>query len=173
MTRDALLRLLATSPAAVRLALTTLYARQTGDERNAGATTHLNGQGFNATDATFASSLARQVEARRVLSTRQLAAARRLLPKYVGQLLASGVEWETVAPRTGDELRAMETLASDLQHNTNGGSIPPRLSSSGEKGSGSTPLNGLRKTVDTGGPPDSVATEVTAGASCAQEAATQ
>ncbi len=113
MDRDALLHLLATWPAAVRLALTTLYARQTDDERAAGATAHLNGQGFNAMDAVFGSSLARQVEAQHPLTAYQLAAARRLLPKYVGQLLASGVDWAAVAP--GAELRAMEQLAAQLQ----------------------------------------------------------
>jgi hypothetical protein len=107
--------LLATSPAAVRVALTALYARQTGDEQTAGATTHLNGAGFNATDSAFASSLARQIETRRTLSARQLAAARRLLPKYARQLLASGVDWEALTPkRDVGELRAMESLAAEF-----------------------------------------------------------
>jgi hypothetical protein len=109
--RAALLQLLATSPAAVRLALTTLYARQTGDEQRSGATTHRNAMGFNATDSAFGSSLARQVIARRPLSSRQITAARRMLPKYAGQMLASGAVW----PVAGDELRAMESLAVELK----------------------------------------------------------
>lgn len=113
MNRPQLLHLLATWPAAVRLALTTLYARQTSDEQAAGATTHVNGQGFNARDAVFGSSLARQVAAGHPLTAYQLAAARRLLPKYAGQLLASGVDWAAVAPN--GELRAMEELATQLQ----------------------------------------------------------
>src|SRR5690349_328082 len=92
------LHLLNTWPTVVRLALTTLYARQTGDEQNSGTTTHLNGQGFNAMDATFGSSLARQIAAGRPLTAYQLAAARRLLPKYAAQLLASGVDWAAAAP---------------------------------------------------------------------------
>jgi hypothetical protein len=120
MDRSTLIHLLAISPAAARLALTTLYARQTEDERAQGATTHLNGAGFNATDSTFASSLARQVEAGRPLSARQLAAARRLLPKYAGQLLASGVNWDALAPKgPRSDLLAMETLAMDLQEACN------------------------------------------------------
>lgn len=116
MDRDTLIRTLNSSPAAVRTALTTLHARQTTDEQRNAATRHRNAMGFNATDAAFLSSLADRVNAGHPLSMRQLAAARRALPKYAGQLLASGVEWgKFVGPRRdAPELRAMETLAAEL-----------------------------------------------------------
>lgn len=116
MDRDTFIRTLNSSPAAVRVALTTLHARQTTDEQRGGTTRHRNAQGFNATDAAFLTSLAERVAAGHPLSVRQVATARRALVKYAGQLLASSVAWEQYsAPRrdTG-ELRAMEALATEL-----------------------------------------------------------
>lgn len=117
-----LITILQRSERAVGRALTVLYASQTGDEQSGAQTRHLNGVGFNAMDAAYLSSLARQVGAGRSLSRAQLAVARRALPKYTRQLLASGVAWEALdAPRhDGDELRAMEALAMEL----NGGAAP-------------------------------------------------
>lgn len=128
MDRDALARLLATHPAAIERALTALYVRQTDDERSCGDTRHRNGAGFNANDARFLTSLALQVERQRSrlggyrLSPRQHAAAGRLLPKYAGQLLACGVNWNQFASSAarGEELRAMEELAASLLENTGG-----------------------------------------------------
>ena len=117
MNRDQLLRVLNESAPAVRAALTTLHAAQTTDEQRTGATTHANGQGFNAADAAFLSSLATQVEQGRRLTGRQLYAARCALPKYTGQLLASTTDWGRFIStrRDPDELRAMEQLAAELQ----------------------------------------------------------
>lgn len=115
MDRSTLIKTLNTSPAAVRLALTTLHARQTDDEQRTAATRHANGMGFNAVDAAFLSSLAVCVKVGKRLSERQLVAARRALPKYADQLLASGVEWgKYTATRDAGELRAMEALAVEL-----------------------------------------------------------
>lgn len=118
MDRTELLTVLQRSDAAVRAALTALYARQTGDEQQGDATRHRNAMGFNATDAAFLSSLARQVGIGRRLSREQLAAARRALPKYARQLLASGVAWESLGAgqkrNADEELLALETLALEL-----------------------------------------------------------
>lgn len=132
MDRAELIHLLSTRNAATECALTVLYNRQTDDERSCGDTRHHNGSGFSATDARFLSSLALQIErqrgriAGRCLSPRQLDAARRLLPKYARQLLASSVDWSQFASGApsntarGEELRAMEQLATSLLENTGG-----------------------------------------------------
>lgn len=116
MNREQLLHLIENSSPAVRTALTTLYARQTDDERSGLTTRHNNGQGFNYADAEVGSSLAQWVLARKPLSGPQMRCARRFLPKYATQLLASGVDWEAVAlQRDYVEMSAMEALALDLQ----------------------------------------------------------
>lgn len=76
-------------------AVLAIYAHQTHDEKQADATTHDNGVGFNGRDAEFLSSIARQLTERgfsketrdRVpLSFKQLACVRKSMPKYAGQL---------------------------------------------------------------------------------------
>jgi hypothetical protein len=76
-------------------------AGQDADEQEAGSTLRLNGRGFSGVDADFLSSLARQVIANREkraaqdptvyagdLSPRQIAAWRKVAPKYSRQLVA-------------------------------------------------------------------------------------
>jgi hypothetical protein len=92
------------NPKAVYRALEVLLERQTDDERAEGTTNHLNGRGFNGRDAKFGTDLANQVSDWRKgmspyaqpLSPKQLAAARRMLHKYAGQLarIANGTEVE-------------------------------------------------------------------------------
>lgn len=67
-------------------ALVSLFEQQTKDEQATESTNHRNGAGFNSVDAAFGSSLAKQVIAGRALSDKQIAAARKMLQKYVGQL---------------------------------------------------------------------------------------
>jgi len=116
MDRDAFTQLLYRSPEAVARALVILHERQTPDERASGDTRHRNAQGFNATDAGFGSSLARQVAGGRTLTRHQLVAARQMLGKYAGQLLASGVAWEhfDAQHNAGSERQALEALAAEL-----------------------------------------------------------
>lgn len=81
----------ATNPAWAEHALVALFNRQTADEQQAEATVEKNHVGFNATDAEFLSSLAKQVIASRYpagrkLSEKQLTYAFKRLPKYAGQL---------------------------------------------------------------------------------------
>jgi hypothetical protein len=67
-------------------ALTTLYAYQTSDEQQDRSASHLNGCGFNKYDAVFLSSLAERVNKGLTLTEKQKDFARKLLPKYAGQL---------------------------------------------------------------------------------------
>ena len=87
-TREQIRTLLESNPRMVERSLVKLYERQTADEQASLSTKHENGQGFNAFDAEFLSSLATQVIGGRTLSHKQLAAARKALKKYVGQLTA-------------------------------------------------------------------------------------
>ncbi len=89
--KDTVRALLANNAQAVYKALICLYNRKTADEQQSEDTKHLNGRGFNARDAQFGSSLAQQCinpdkRYRNPLSPNQLAAARRMLNKYAGQL---------------------------------------------------------------------------------------
>jgi hypothetical protein len=89
-----MLDLLDRSNVAVEQALLVLYARQTADEQQAGATTEHNGQGFGHVDAELLTSYAQQVERWRFraregqrLTERQMQFARPKVKKYVGQLV--------------------------------------------------------------------------------------
>ena len=66
--------------------LLAVFALQTEDERVAGNTTHQNGVGFNGVDAPFCTSLVEQFRTRGSLSPKQIAALRKIMPKYAGQL---------------------------------------------------------------------------------------
>jgi hypothetical protein len=81
-------------------AVLALYGCQEADEQNTQATRHKNGMGFNGTDAYILSSFAQQIQQRKeeeragtlpagygLLSPKQIAIARRKMPKYANQLL--------------------------------------------------------------------------------------
>lgn len=86
MIRDEVKLLLATSALAVERALVALYHCQTETERSTARTVEHNGRGFNALDAAFGTSLAKQVKEGKTLSPRQIQCGRKLAIKYVGQL---------------------------------------------------------------------------------------
>lgn len=86
-TKDDIKALLEKNDLAVERALVALYNRQTADEQATHTTAHHNGMGFNGVDADFGTSLAEKVLKGWKLSPKQLAAARKMLRKYVGQLL--------------------------------------------------------------------------------------
>lgn len=69
-----------------RRALMALYRNQTDDERSAERTVYRNGVGFNGVDAGILTSLAKQLEERGTLSSKQMAILHKALPKYSGQL---------------------------------------------------------------------------------------
>lgn len=68
-------------------AIQVIYLRQTMDERRAGETKHSNGIGFTGADAKYLSYLARWLDSGKFLSGAHLAKARKLMPKYAGQIL--------------------------------------------------------------------------------------
>lgn len=68
--------------------LLAIFALQTEDERAVGSTTYHNGVGFNGVDAPFCTSLAEQFKGRGSLSPKQIAALRKIMPKYAAQLAA-------------------------------------------------------------------------------------
>lgn len=63
-----------------------LYEQQTDEEQEESSTNEENGRGFNATDAPFCSSLSEQVLNGKDLSYKQIAALRKILPKYSKQI---------------------------------------------------------------------------------------
>ena len=75
----------------VAKALKLLYAEQTEDEQEHSDTVEQNGRGFNATDAGFCSSLAKQLIAGKDLTFKQIESLRKILPKYSKQI---SVLWE-------------------------------------------------------------------------------
>lgn len=68
-------------------AIQVIYLAQTADERQAGETKHLNGVGFNGCDAKFLSYCAKYLESNPHLTGTFLEKARKLMPKYAGQIL--------------------------------------------------------------------------------------
>jgi len=129
VTRESILALLETDQRAVERAVLVMQARQTADEQ-VGVTRHDNGRGWNAYDAAFGREMYDWImlgttprdkthtngkgEARRgygkalgtTLLPKQAAAVRKMLSKYVGQLLeeaqakAANVQPATVQPAT-------------------------------------------------------------------------
>lgn len=61
---------------------------QTSEEIDSESTRDQNGRGWNSCDAPFMTSLARQIEERGSLSSGQTKVARKVIKKYVGQLLS-------------------------------------------------------------------------------------
>ena len=82
-------------------ALLCVYGHQTAGEQAMAATVERNGEGFNGTDANFCSSLVEQFHRRGSLSPKQLAALRKIMPKYHRQFPADiePVEMKTMKPK--------------------------------------------------------------------------
>lgn len=85
-TEDQIRDMIMTYRNAAERAVVSLFEQQTDDEQATAATKEHNGRGFNGLDAAFGTSLATQVMADRHFSDKQLAAARKMLQKYIGQL---------------------------------------------------------------------------------------
>jgi hypothetical protein len=89
-----MLDLLDRSDVAVERALLVLYARQTTDEQQAGATTEHNGRGWGSVGSGMLTSMAQQVDRWRFrapegqrLTDKQRVFVRKQVKKYVGQLV--------------------------------------------------------------------------------------
>ena len=74
--------------------LLAVYANQTRDEQTAEAVKYHNGIGFTGTDGEILSSFAKQVEAGRQMSPKQMALLFRKMPKYARQLEAEAAAKE-------------------------------------------------------------------------------
>ena len=77
---------LSTDSELAKTALLTIYNNQSVDEQFSQTTTHKNNIGFNAMDANFASSLAKQLIERGTLSEKQMGYVFKIVPKYWKQL---------------------------------------------------------------------------------------
>lgn len=71
----------------LRRGLLAIYQRQTAEEKSSGSTLAHNGRGFSATDAGFCTDIAMRLEDGAVLSYKQLLVIRKIMRKYVGQLV--------------------------------------------------------------------------------------
>lgn len=80
-------------------AILAIYYQQTSGEREAHGTYFQNGVGFNATDAGFGTSLAKQIQEQSSLTPKQVMAGQKMMAKYAGQIFRLG--------HTGDTLRAL------------------------------------------------------------------
>lgn len=78
---------IATNQAWLERAIQVIYELQTADEKNAGETKHYNNVGFNGADARTLSYYAQWINSGKHLSGKHLLKARRLMPKYAGQVL--------------------------------------------------------------------------------------
>ena len=67
-------------------ALLAIYEKQTESEKQSETTREYNGVGFTAFDGELLTSFAKQVQAGRELSPRQLSYLFKRMPKYAGQL---------------------------------------------------------------------------------------
>lgn len=85
--KDDIKNLIATKEQAVYRALLLIYSKQTASEQAIDATTDNNGVGFSGLDAEILSSFAKFYKRTGFLSEKQIAIARKKLPKYWKQIL--------------------------------------------------------------------------------------
>ena len=86
-TKESVLTLIEKSDEAVKKGLIAIYNKQTEDEQYTGETRHRNGVGFSGADARLGTSLAQFTAKNNYLSVKQLQFGRKILKKYVGQLV--------------------------------------------------------------------------------------
>ena len=79
---------LATNQAWAIRALVKVYTLQTLDEQASDRTSHNNGIGFSGVDANILSSFAKQVNAGRNLSPKQMMIVYKIIPKYWRQVVS-------------------------------------------------------------------------------------
>lgn len=86
ITKDYIKTQLATNPAWAIRGLVKIYTLQTADEQESDRTSHDNGVGFSGVDANILSSFAKQVNAGRNLSPKQMAIVYKKMPRYWKQI---------------------------------------------------------------------------------------
>jgi hypothetical protein len=87
ITKDYIKTQLATNPAWAIKGLVKIYTLQTADEQASDRTSHDNGVGFSGVDAAILSSFAKQVNAGRNLSPKQMAIVYKKMPRYWKQIV--------------------------------------------------------------------------------------
>lgn len=85
-TKESIQALLETSDKALLRGLMVIFALQTVSEKESHMTREHNGVGFSPFHAEFLSSLAHQLQRGRTLSPKQMAALRKTMRRYAGQL---------------------------------------------------------------------------------------
>jgi len=86
---------------------------QTSDEQASENTIHANGIGWNGVDATILTSFAKQVKKGWKLSDKQVAIAKKKLPKYAKQVLAL-INEKNVPPVKPDMIIPMREAIMDI-----------------------------------------------------------
>lgn len=86
ITKEFIKKQLATNPAWAVKGLVKIYTLQTADEQASDTTSHDNGVGFSGVDANILSSFAKQVNAGRNLSPKQMAIVFKKMPRYHKQV---------------------------------------------------------------------------------------
>lgn len=106
-------------------ALLRLYEFQTADEQAMGSTVHDNGLGFNGLDAPILSSMAEFYKGKGFLTPRQLATVRKMICKYINQLLGAGgihpASIKKFTPKNGGAPAKATMTAAMLKSKTTGG----------------------------------------------------
>lgn len=86
ITKEFIKNQLATNPAWAVRGLVKIYTLQTADEQASDTTSHDNGVGFSGVDANILSSFAKQVNAGRNLSQKQMTIVYKKMPRYWKQI---------------------------------------------------------------------------------------
>ncbi len=86
--KDYIKQQLGTNKAWAIKALVKVYTLQTFDEQASDRTSHNNGIGFSGVDANILSSFAKQVNAGRNLSPKQMMIVYKIIPKYWRQVVS-------------------------------------------------------------------------------------
>ena len=81
--------MLASSQKWAERGLIRIFENQTADEQLSATVSHDNGIGFTGVDAEFLTSLAKQLQAGRQLSPKQMVWVHKKMPKYAKQLVES------------------------------------------------------------------------------------
>jgi hypothetical protein len=155
ITREGILALLATSQVALERAIIVLQRRQTVDEQVAGATKHQNGRGWSAYDAGYMGQMYDWImvgttpkgqthttmrgESKRgygkslgsTLTGAQVTACRKIVVKYVGQLLeeAQAKAGEAAPPVEAPQVSPMLALVVAVVRDHNEGMEPEAIAS--------------------------------------------
>lgn len=87
-TKESIRTMLETNSRAVERAILAIYNRQTVSEKQSGETRQLNGVGFSGADARLGTYYAEWIGKGRNLTEPHLSKARRMVGKYVGQLVS-------------------------------------------------------------------------------------